>query len=55
VGAAAGAGSSGNFFFASALLVAALALGLPRLARRLRLFAELVRPAPFALLLAEPG
>jgi hypothetical protein len=53
-GAAAGAGSSGTFF-ASAVLLAMLMVALPRLFGRLRLFAELGRPAPFVLLLAEPG
>ncbi|MDQ6835875.1 MAG: hypothetical protein M3016_06770 [Actinomycetota bacterium] len=53
-GTTAGAGSSGMFFFACALL-AALALGVPRLAGRLRLVAELGRSTPFVLLLADPG
>jgi hypothetical protein len=53
-GAAAGAGSSG-FFFGCAVLLAMLMVAVPRLFGRLRLCEELARPAPFSLLLAEPG
>jgi hypothetical protein len=54
-GATAGAGASGNFFFICAMLLAMLTVALPRFVGRLRLFEELGRPAPFVLLLADPG
>jgi hypothetical protein len=52
---AAGTGSSDGFFFGCAVLLAMLFVALPRLAGRRRLVAELGRPAPFSLLLADPG
>jgi hypothetical protein len=51
--AAVSGGSSGNVLFALAVLLALLAL--PRLVGRRRFFEELVRPAPLALPLADPG
>jgi hypothetical protein len=51
---AAGAGGSG-VFFAAGVLVAMLLAGFPALVGRRRLFSELGRPAPFSLLLADPG
>jgi hypothetical protein len=51
---AAGAGSSG-FFFAAAVLVAMLLAAFPALMGSRRLASELGRPAPFFLLLADPG
>jgi hypothetical protein len=53
-GTTAGAGSAGTFF-AFAVLLAMLALGVPRLVGRRRLFRELGRPTPFRFLLADPG
>jgi hypothetical protein len=51
----ASAGASSGLFFAAAVLLGMLILGLPQLLGRARIILERGRPAPFLSLLADPG